>query len=64
MERVFSRGRVLLSHVRNRMTAETTRAAMCLGIWSEHDLIDIGDLKAVTAQPEGEDGENDEEGLI
>ncbi|EIW54547.1 HAT dimerization, partial [Trametes versicolor FP-101664 SS1] len=50
VERVFSRGRVLLSHVRNRMTTETTRAAMCLGIWSEHDLIDIGDLKAVTAQ--------------
>lgn len=64
MERVFSRGRILLSHIRNRMTATTTRAAMCLGIWSELDLIDAGDLKVVAAMPEVEDGENNGDGVF
>lgn len=44
------------------MTAATTRAAMCLGIWSELDLIDGGDFRAVAAMPEVED--NEEDGLI
>lgn len=46
------------------MTATTTRAAMCLGIWSELDLIDAGDLKVVAAMPEVEDGENNGDGVF
>ncbi|KAJ7933627.1 hypothetical protein B0H13DRAFT_1592206, partial [Mycena leptocephala] len=30
VERVFSRGRLLLSHVWNRLSAQSTRALMCL----------------------------------
>ncbi|EIW52834.1 HAT dimerization, partial [Trametes versicolor FP-101664 SS1] len=39
VERIFSRGRLLLSHVRNRMTAESTRASICLGVWAQHGLV-------------------------
>lgn len=61
---MFSRGRILLAHIRNRMTTETTRAAMCLGIWSELDLIDAGDLRFVAAMPEVEDADEEVEGVI
>lgn len=46
------------------MTAETTRTAMCLGIWSELDLIDTGDLRFVAAMPEVEDADEEVEGVI
>ncbi|KAJ8509474.1 hypothetical protein ONZ45_g8364 [Pleurotus djamor] len=59
-ERVFSRGRLVLSHIRNRLSAESTRALMCVGAWS---LLDIGlinpdGIKAVAKLP---DMEKDEE---
>nr|VWP02659.1 Non-specific serine/threonine protein kinase (EC [Ganoderma boninense] len=34
VERVFSKGCLLLSHVRSRMSAHTTCAVLCLGAWS------------------------------
>ena len=34
VERVFSKGRILLSHVRNRLSVQSTWALMCLGAWS------------------------------
>lgn len=46
VERVFSQGRLLLSHVRSRLTVQSTRALLCLGIWSEMDLIKDNDIKA------------------
>ena len=39
VERLFSRGRLLLSHVRNRLSAQTTRAILCLGEWYRAGLI-------------------------
>ena len=59
VERVFSCSRILLSHVRNRLSAQTTRALMCLGTWSLMGYIKDNDIKAVTVIPEVE-GEEEE----
>lgn len=32
-ERVFSRGRILLPHTRNRLDPKSVQALMCLGDW-------------------------------
>ena len=52
VERVFSQGRILLSHVRNRLSAESTRALLCLGEWSKMGLVDDKDILAITQAPE------------
>lgn len=49
VERVFSRGRLVLSHVRNRLSAESTRALLCVGEWSRKGLIKDEDILKVTA---------------
>ena len=52
IERVFSRGCILLPHIRNRMTGQTTRTLMCLGTWSRVGLVHKDDLKAAALLPE------------
>jgi hypothetical protein len=59
VERVFSLGRRLLSHVRSRLSVESTRALMCLGQWSKLGYIKDSDLKAVTVEPEAKGDEED-----
>ena len=44
VERTFSRGRILISHLRNRLRAETIRALMCFGDWSRQDYISNHEL--------------------
>ena len=44
VERVFSQGRHLLPFTRNRLSAASTRALMCLGSWGRADLLHITDL--------------------
>ncbi|TFK80198.1 HAT dimerization, partial [Polyporus arcularius HHB13444] len=44
VERVFSRGRRCLTHVRSRLSAQTTRALLCLGDWLRYDLISTADM--------------------
>jgi hypothetical protein len=57
VERVFSRGRLLLSHVRSRLSVQSTRALLCLGNWSMLNLIKSDDVKKISSLPdiEGED---------
>jgi hypothetical protein len=52
VERTFSRGRLLLSHVRSRLSAQTTRAILCLGIWSSMGLVKDNDIKTVATLPD------------
>ena len=52
VERTFSRGRLLLSHVRNRLSAQTTRALMCLGVWSKLGYVQDKDIHKITALEE------------
>lgn len=48
VERLFSRGRLLLSHVRSRLSAQSTHALLCLGTWSTLGLVKDSDVKKVT----------------
>jgi hypothetical protein len=58
VEQVISKGRLLISHVRNRLSAQSTRALLCLGYWSKMGFIKSDDLKAAASLP---DANNDEE---
>jgi hypothetical protein len=58
VERIFSKGRLLISHIRNRLSAQSTRALLCLGYWSKLDYIKLDDLKAAASLP---DAKNDED---
>jgi len=60
VERLFSRGRLLLSHLRNRMSAQTTRALLCLGNWSrlklvkDEDVMKVADLEDIPGKDDAE----------
>ena len=59
VERVFSQGRILLSHIRNRLSAQTTRALMCVGDWSLLGFVKDKDIQAVTVEEELDGEEED-----
>ena len=59
VERTFSQGRILLSHVRNRLSVQSTRALLCLGTWSEMGYVKDKDVRATTILPEVSDDESD-----
>ncbi|KAG6815444.1 hypothetical protein H0H93_009803 [Arthromyces matolae] len=63
VERVFSRGRNLLSYVRNRLSAQSTRAVLCLGYWSKLGLVKDRDILRVASLLEVplEEGDSDSE---
>jgi hypothetical protein len=52
VERTFSKGRILLSHVRNQLSVQSTRALMCLGVWSLWGYVRDKDINSVTALEE------------
>ena len=60
VERVFSQGRLLLSHIRSRLSVQSTRALMCLGVWSKLGYITDSDVKAVVLTLPEIDDEDDE----
>jgi hypothetical protein len=63
VERTFSQGRLLLSHIRNRLSVQPTWALLCLGIWSKMGYVRDKDVKAATVLPEvGLDEEDDDLG--
>ena len=59
MERVFSKGRLLLSHVRNQLMVDSTWALLCLGTWSKLGYVNKEDLLAAAMLPEVKEGEED-----
>lgn len=60
VERVFSRGRIVLSHLHNRLSVQTTRALMCLDVWSVLGYVKDHHLTPVTSLPDLEDGAEEE----
>lgn len=46
VERVFSQGHLVLPHIRNRLTFQSTRALLCVGTWSTLNMINDSDIKA------------------
>jgi hypothetical protein len=63
VERVFSKGRLVLSHVRNRLSVDSTRGLLCLGAWSKLGLINNHDIKIITSLPEVKKGEEEEKDI-
>ena len=59
VERTFSQGRLVLSHVRSRLSVQSTRALLCLGEWSAMGLVNDDDVKSAATLPEVK-GEEDE----
>ena len=51
VERVFSQGRIVLSHLRSRLSVQSTRALMCLGVWSQLGYVKDSDIMAGVALP-------------
>jgi hypothetical protein len=58
---VFSQGRLLLSHVRSRLSVQSTRALLCLGVWSLLGYVKDSDVKGVVVLPELRADEKEEE---
>jgi len=52
VERTFSQERLLLSHVRSRLSVQSTRALLCLGVWSLMGYVKDVDVKAAAVVPE------------
>ena len=52
MERSFSQGRILLSHVCNRLSVQLTCTLLCIGVWSVLGYVKNDDVKAATALPD------------
>ena len=63
VERVFSHGRFTLSYTRSRMSAQTTRALLCLLQWSligyvhDIDVLNVAALPELAADAGDSDGE-------
>ncbi|OAX31529.1 hypothetical protein K503DRAFT_703577, partial [Rhizopogon vinicolor AM-OR11-026] len=54
VEQLFSRGRLLLSHIRSRLSAQSTQTLCCLRLWSQLNLVKPEDVNKVTMLPDVE----------
>jgi hypothetical protein len=52
VERIFSKGRLLLPHVRNQLSAESTRSLICLNNWTKLGYVKQEYLKDASKLPE------------
>lgn len=52
---------MILSHVRNRLTVESTRALLCLGAWSKAGFVRKEDIHEVASMPDLKLGEGQDE---
>ncbi|KAF8805656.1 hypothetical protein BYT27DRAFT_7104087 [Phlegmacium glaucopus] len=59
VERTFSQGRLLLSHVHSRLSVQSMCALLCLGVWSLMGYVKDDDVKLAAVLPEV-DGEEEE----
>ncbi len=64
VERAFSKGRIVITHLRNRLAPQTTRSLLCLQSWSPLGLIKHSDVivTAKLAEIEGDDDVELEDG--
>jgi hypothetical protein len=61
VEHIFSQGRLLLSHIQSRLSVQSTRALMCLGVWSIFGYVKDSNVKAVVVLPELQADKQEEE---
>ena len=66
VERTFSKGWLLLSHIRNRLSVESTRALLCLNNWSKQGFVKQEYLMEAATLPEvdGEAGEESDVEMV
>jgi hypothetical protein len=62
VECVFSRGRLLLSHVRSRLAAQSTCSLLCVGNWSLCGFIKDSDVEVAAMMHNIYEDEELEEG--
>jgi len=62
VECLFSCGQLLLSHVRSRLSVDSTRALLCLSAWSHLGLVKNEDVLKVGVLPEVDDEDETEGG--
>ena len=62
VEWIFSHGQLLISHIWNWLSAQSTWALLCLGSWSKMGLIKDKDVMAVAvlADVDGDEKEFDD----
>ena len=63
VEHVFSNGHLVLAHVYNWLSVESTQATLCLGAWNNLGLIDKDNIRVATSLPdvvESDEGIEDE----
>ncbi|TFY53317.1 hypothetical protein EVJ58_g9512 [Rhodofomes roseus] len=61
VERLFSKGRIFISHLQNGLSAESIRALMCLNNWSLLGFIKDEDVRSVTREDASKDPPEDVE---
>ena len=61
VERLFSKGRIIVTHLRNGLSAASIRALMCLNNWAPLGLVHNSDVLAVTMEDPSKDPEADED---
>jgi len=52
VERVFSKGRLILLHIHNRLSVASTHMLMCLGAWSKLGFMCDADIRAAAILPD------------
>ena len=52
VECIFSKGRLVLSHVRNRLSAQSTQALICLRAWSRMGLVKDSNVMEAVRLPD------------
>ena len=57
VERIFSKGRIILSHLHNRLSVQSMRALLCVGTWSLMGYVTLDDVRTVTKLLEDEEEE-------
>ncbi|KAI9511659.1 hypothetical protein F5148DRAFT_958704, partial [Russula earlei] len=52
---VFSKGQLIMSHIHNQLSADTTQALLCLGAWTKAGYVEDANLKYAASQPDTKD---------
>jgi len=55
VERVFSRGRLVLPYVHGRLAVQSTHVSLCVGLWSSQGLVRNEDIGAALGPEETEE---------
>jgi hypothetical protein len=58
VERVFSQGCLLLSHIQSRLSVHSMCALLCLGKWSTLDLVKDSNLRACITGNDADEAED------